>query len=287
MPRRIIVEVVCFAAALAMIGGAIYAERVTTTAAVEVTVWKHATTGNIYLSTRPADGTWTTHNTAVDFSTLHSSGQFYQGSAVTVQVPVTLDLPDVPDPGAAGQTTEPDPVPGQGTTTAPTRITDPEDNQPNDITAIEIAPSTETVGVRIELGSYFSDLEKWTGDSNYLTLSFDLDGDGAPDLHLSIDETQVVIYERTNDADGWLQDLNRLGTATVTATDRHGRPYLRDTLEFSLPRRHFGDATQAGLEATGAWARSSPVDCSYGYCSWYTYDRVPEIGEPLPVIPLQ
>lgn len=65
---------------------------VETTAAVDVTVWKHAQTEQIYLSTRPADGRWTTHNTPVDLTTLSASGNFYQGSAIRVDVPVTVEV---------------------------------------------------------------------------------------------------------------------------------------------------------------------------------------------------
>ena len=74
------------------------ARTVETTAAVDVTVWKHATTDTIYLSTRPADGTWTTHNTPVDLSTLHSGGNFYQGSAIRVDVPVTVEIDEGEEP---------------------------------------------------------------------------------------------------------------------------------------------------------------------------------------------
>ena len=83
-------------AALAIVGGLAYAGSVDTTADVDVTVWKHADTGGIYLSTRPAGGSWTTHNTPVDLSNLHSQyPSWYQGSAITVSVPVTVDVPDV------------------------------------------------------------------------------------------------------------------------------------------------------------------------------------------------
>ncbi len=86
-------------AALAVVGGLAYAGSVDTTADVDVTVWKHADSGGIYLSTRPAGGSWTTHNTPVDLSNLHPQyPSWYQGSAITVSVPVTVDVPDSPAP---------------------------------------------------------------------------------------------------------------------------------------------------------------------------------------------
>ena len=55
---------------------------------VDVTVWQHVQTGAIYLSTRPQGKGWTTHNTPLDMSQLHEGGNFYQGSAITVEIPV-------------------------------------------------------------------------------------------------------------------------------------------------------------------------------------------------------
>ena len=91
--------------AVIAIGGSVSvfaaSQTVETTAAVEVTVWKHVASESIYLSTRPADGAWTTHNTAIDLSTLHPQfPSWYQGSAVTVSVPVSVTV-EVPDPPPA------------------------------------------------------------------------------------------------------------------------------------------------------------------------------------------
>ncbi len=55
---------------------------------VDVTVWQHITSGDIYLSTRPQGQDWMTHNTPLDMSQTHEGGQFYQGSAITVEIPV-------------------------------------------------------------------------------------------------------------------------------------------------------------------------------------------------------
>ncbi|MDE2933083.1 MAG: hypothetical protein OXS47_04335 [Chloroflexota bacterium] len=65
-----------------------------TTARVEVRVWQRVSDGSLYLSTRPEDGRWTTHNEALDMSELSASGNFRQSSFVTVEVPVDLEVPD-------------------------------------------------------------------------------------------------------------------------------------------------------------------------------------------------
>ena len=98
--RRVPILLSLALAGLILTGAVAWAvtRTVETTAAVDVTVWKHATTDAIYLSTRPADGTWTTHNTPVDLSTLHSGGNFYQGSAIRVDVPVTVEVEEPAHP---------------------------------------------------------------------------------------------------------------------------------------------------------------------------------------------
>ena len=105
MLRRNVIGWIILAGLLPLVlGGAVWAvgsQTVETTADVEVTVWKHVESERIYLSTRPADGQWTTHNTAIDLSTLHPQfPSWYQGSAVTATIPVTVtvDAPDAPDP---------------------------------------------------------------------------------------------------------------------------------------------------------------------------------------------
>lgn len=59
---------------------------VPTSVNVDVTVWRSVRTENIFVSTRPQGAGWTTHNTPVDLSQLSSSGNFYQGSPVAVEV---------------------------------------------------------------------------------------------------------------------------------------------------------------------------------------------------------
>ena len=53
---------------------------------IDVTVWRSVRTGNHFVSTRPQGAGWTTFNTPIDLSALSSSGNFYQGSPVTVEV---------------------------------------------------------------------------------------------------------------------------------------------------------------------------------------------------------
>ena len=97
--------IIALVAALALVGGWVSAGTVSTTADVEVAVWKHADSGRIYLSTRPAGGHWTTHETPIDLSQRHPQyPAWYQGSAVTVSVAVTVEVSDAPPaPNAARQ----------------------------------------------------------------------------------------------------------------------------------------------------------------------------------------
>ena len=97
--------------AIIAIGGALGAfaatRTVETTANVEVTVWQRVSDGALYLSTRPEDGSWTTHQTALDMSAMSRSGNYRQGSAITVGVPVsiTVDVPDASTPTATATAT--------------------------------------------------------------------------------------------------------------------------------------------------------------------------------------
>lgn len=53
---------------------------------VDVTVWKNVRTGGVYLSTRAPGERWDTHDTPIDLSRLSSSGAFYQGSPISIEV---------------------------------------------------------------------------------------------------------------------------------------------------------------------------------------------------------
>ena len=73
--RRHVIGVIVLAGLLPLVlGGAVLAtagsQTVETTAAVEVRVWQSVHTDALYLSTRPAEGPWTTHNTPLDMSAL-------------------------------------------------------------------------------------------------------------------------------------------------------------------------------------------------------------------------
>ena len=106
--------IVALVGMIAIVGGLAYAGSVDTTVDVEVTVWKHVDSGRIYLSTRPADGVWTTHNTPIDLSNLHPQyPSWYQGSAVTVPVEVP-DQPASTDPASSSGSTNGFSISGSG-----------------------------------------------------------------------------------------------------------------------------------------------------------------------------
>ena len=56
------------------------------TVTINVTVWRSVRTGNTFISTQAPGEAWDTHNTPIDLTNLSSSGRFYQGSAVAVEV---------------------------------------------------------------------------------------------------------------------------------------------------------------------------------------------------------
>ncbi len=88
--------IVALIAAIA-VGGALGAfatsQTIETEADVHVRVWRSVSTGNLYLSTRPQGGEWTTHSTPLDMSERSPSGGFDQSNFVTITVEV-----EVPDP---------------------------------------------------------------------------------------------------------------------------------------------------------------------------------------------
>ncbi len=52
---------------------------------VDVRVWQSVTDESLlYVSTKPAGGSWTTHNTALDMSEISASGRFRQSNFITV-----------------------------------------------------------------------------------------------------------------------------------------------------------------------------------------------------------
>ena len=66
---------------------------------VEVRVWQSVTDESLlYVSTKPAGGSWTTHNTALDMSEISASGRFRQSNFITVDADggVTVQDDDLP-----------------------------------------------------------------------------------------------------------------------------------------------------------------------------------------------
>lgn len=94
------------------IGGALGAFAATTTiekdATVEVRVWRRISDGELFLSTRPLGGSWTTNDTELDMSEISPSGRFQQSGLERVVVRVEVDV-DVPE-GVSGEAT-PRPAP--------------------------------------------------------------------------------------------------------------------------------------------------------------------------------
>lgn len=99
MKNIIIASLIALLAVGGTLGAFAATRTVDTTAKVEVTVWESVRTGNLYLSTAPEGGEYTTHDTPIDMSQLSASGRFRQGSAITVEVPVSVEV-EVPDEGA-------------------------------------------------------------------------------------------------------------------------------------------------------------------------------------------
>ena len=67
------------------------------TAQVDVTVWRRIRDGALFVSTRPQGAGWKTHQTPIDMSTLSSSGAFYQGSPVSIDVTLAVKRPPASD----------------------------------------------------------------------------------------------------------------------------------------------------------------------------------------------
>ena len=58
------------------------------TVGIDVTVWQRVSDGAVFVSTRPEGAGWKTHNTPIDLSKLSGSGNFYQGSPVSIDVSI-------------------------------------------------------------------------------------------------------------------------------------------------------------------------------------------------------
>ena len=84
--------------------------EVVTTASVEVRLWRNvADPERLHLSTRPAGGSWTTHNDRLDMSERSRSGNWDQSDFVTVDVPITVSVEiEEPAPARTTSTGEPE-----------------------------------------------------------------------------------------------------------------------------------------------------------------------------------
>ncbi len=84
--------------------------EVVTTASVEVRLWRNvADPERLHLSTRPAGGSWTTHNDRLDMSERSPSGNWDQSNFVTVDVPITVSVEiEEPAPPQTTSTGEPE-----------------------------------------------------------------------------------------------------------------------------------------------------------------------------------
>ena len=115
MKTTIIVALIAAIAIGSALGAFAATRTVRTEADVEVKVWRSVATGNLFVSTRPEGGEWTTHNRPLDMSRLSESGSFYESSSVLVTVPIEVEV-EVPDP-----TPTPTPTPTPRPTEEPER----------------------------------------------------------------------------------------------------------------------------------------------------------------------
>ena len=96
MNRAIIAALIAAIAIGGALGAFAATRTIETTANVEVRVWKRISDGELFLSTRPPEGQWTTHDAPLNLSELSRSGRFQLSSIVTAAVPVSVEV-DVPD----------------------------------------------------------------------------------------------------------------------------------------------------------------------------------------------
>ena len=96
MNRAIIAALIAAIAIGGALGAFAATRTIETTANVEVRVWKRISDGELFLSTRPPQGEWTTHDAPLNMSELSRSGRFQLSSIVTAAIPVSVEV-DVPD----------------------------------------------------------------------------------------------------------------------------------------------------------------------------------------------
>ena len=132
MKNGIIVALIAAIAIGSALGAFAATRTIQTEANVEVRVWESVRTGNLYLSTRPEGGEWTTHDDEPLDMSLNDAGSFYQSSFVVVTVPIEVEI-EVPDP------TEPTEEP----TEAPTATPEPEPGTCCEVRGMEDVPAAQ------------------------------------------------------------------------------------------------------------------------------------------------
>ena len=100
MNRAIIAALIAAIAIGGALGAFAATRTIETTANVEVRVWRRISDGELFLSTRPPQGQWTTHDAPLNLSELSRSGRFQLSSIVTAAIPVSVEV-DVPDAAQA------------------------------------------------------------------------------------------------------------------------------------------------------------------------------------------
>ena len=104
MLKNLVIAILIAVIGIGSAVAAIAATRtVETTASVEVRVWRNvADPGRLHLSTRPAGGSWTTHEDRLDMSEFSRSGSWHQSNFVTVDVPISFEVEEAePEPAAS------------------------------------------------------------------------------------------------------------------------------------------------------------------------------------------
>lgn len=110
MTRPIIAALIAAIAIGGALGAFAATRTVDTTASVDVRVWRRISDGELFISTRPHDAEeWNTLDEPLDMTGLSRSGHFQLSNAVTVDVPVSVEV-EVPDAVQSGPTPRPAPT---------------------------------------------------------------------------------------------------------------------------------------------------------------------------------
>ena len=173
MKNGIIVALIAAIAIGSALGAFAATRTVQTEVAVEVKVWESARTGNLYLSTRPDGGEWTTHNTPLD---MVLTGNFYESSSVLVTVPVEIEV-EVPD--AAEPTEEPTEEPTPEPTPEPTATPEPEPGTCCEVRGMDSLPAAhEAVVEEMQAVIAFADRQYQLEHSGPITINISFTNSG-------------------------------------------------------------------------------------------------------------